>query len=161
MGTSRFVPPDDRLLSTQRRAVPELDSIANQADDLIGAADGPRRLVGRVVDPHEGVHQRAVAAIGVGGAVLEAEHVATGGAARAESVRLVESGHQPLEHQRLAGGAHHAAQDVVAHLRCSRADLHEEIAVQPSDIRLVIGERGHLDELLRLDRAQAIAIVEQ
>src|SRR4029453_3905998 len=53
-----LVAPDHELLLLARHAVPELDAVADDADHLVGAARGPRRLAG--ARPHDPVHDAPV-----------------------------------------------------------------------------------------------------
>src|SRR5262249_37275302 len=72
----RLFAADHQLLLAARDAVPALDPVADDANDLVGAAARPGRLL--ATGPDELRHRRLVFDVRIGGPVLESEQVAPG-----------------------------------------------------------------------------------
>ena len=154
---------DDVFLLLQRRAVPALHEIADDAHHLVGAADRPLRLALALPGPDDALHQRRIAGIGIGGAVAEAEEVA--GARRRAVGHRMHHRHVALLLPAQHHGFRHGLQDVAQRMDVGvlrvRAELQHQVAVAEVGLERVVREFGHPFELARLQRLQPRAVVEE
>ena len=159
-------PADERLLLTQRRAVPRLDRHADPPGHEVRPAGEPRRVVGvrggrGGQDPDVLGEVRGVLGLEVGGAVLEAEQVARralrGGRRRRAPVAEL----RPADRRGAERRARQVADRVHRDLRVVRARLDDEVAVAARRVEGVGGEVGELDERVgqAVGEAEAVGAV--
>jgi hypothetical protein len=118
------------LLLDQCGAISALDEHADDADRLIGSAGRPGGLIGARLHPDDFVHQRLVAGVEIGGAVLESEKVAD----RLLAELLDRMGRQkavdpPAQRQKVWGVPEDIAQRVDVRFGGVRAELQGDVAV--------------------------------
>ena len=157
-----LITTEDRLLLFQRRAVPELHVELNNPHRLIAAAHRPCRFILVGSDPHHLLHERAIVAVRVGRAVLEAQQVhrglfslAAGGVIRDKTFPL------PAHAQQIRRVLDDVAQGVDHRVLGVGADLQEQVAVTKGGIQGIIREARHFLQRFRLLFCQPVARVKQ
>jgi hypothetical protein len=153
------VAADHLLLLEHPDPVPELDVLADRADDHVGPARRERGLVG--VGPDELSHQRWIGHVGVGGAVAEGEQVARGRVRIRVAPGGLERIQRPPWRERTRHHPHQLARRVHDRVALAGADLHQQVAVGPAGVEAIERERAHRGQVARLLRCQPVAVIEQ
>src|SRR6202042_2665820 len=97
--------------------------------------------------PHDLVHQRLVAGVEIGGAVLESEQVADSLLAELlDRVRRQEAVNLPAETEKVGRMPEDVAQRVDVRFGGIRAELQDDIAVTITRVESVIGKLFHGDQ---------------
>ena len=148
--TGVLVATKDRLLLLERRPIPELHVKLDNSRRLIAAAHGPGRLVLIGCHPHYLIHQRAVVARRVSGAVLKPQQV-DGGLFAFAARRAVGDKPFPLpaHAQQIRRMFDDITQGVDHRILSIGADLQQQVAMAQRGIQRIVGEAGHRLQLFR------------
>ncbi len=158
-----LVPAEDRLLLAQRRAVPALHEIADDAHRLIGAVARPFGLVIVLANPDDAVHHVGILRVRIGRPVAKAEEVSRAFMHALGARRQDRHGALLLPaHQKQVGeGLDEIAQGVDRGVRRVGANLHGEVAMAEIGHQRIVLELRHALETAGLGRCQPRPVIEE